>query len=506
LFSSAVEAWRANPDIFLRVNIAPAHRGDRGENPRNMRGIAERAFSRAAGAPLVLGNAVTLLLNGEKNYDAWENAIWGAEHSILFENYIISPDETGKRFRDALAEQAKAGVKVRVILDWLGSFRNFRRFWRPLIEAGGLVRYHNVPRFDSPLGWLSRDHRKTLVVDGSTGFVSGVCVSDTWLGDARRRVEPWRDTGVEIRGPACKDLVEAFADVWNENGEPIPPDELQGMPQPEPCGDTAVRVIATAPNLAGIYRLDLLIAAMAQKRLWLTDAYFAGLPAYVQALRAAARDGVDVRLLVPGGSDLPWVKPLTTAGYRPLLEAGVRVFEWNGSMLHAKTAVADGRWSRVGSTNLNLASWMTNWEMDLAIDDAEFSTQMEETYCADLERATEVVLRSRKRVRLKEAEPKRSRSGGGSLARATAGALRVGRAVGAAVTNRRVLGSTEAQTISWFAWLPLGLAIVAVFFPRVIAWPFAVVLMFLSLSICLRAFRLRQAGKTRRTKDETTAV
>src|SRR4029079_1954841 len=128
-------------------------------------------------------------------------------------------------------------------------------------------------------------------------------------------------------------------------------------------GDTAIRVIGTAPNLAGIYRLDLLISAMAPKRLWLTDAYFARPAAYVHALRSAARDGVDVRLLVPGGSDLPWLRPLTTAGYRPLLEAGVRVFEWNGSMLHAKTAVADDRWSRVGSTNLNMASWLTNFEL-----------------------------------------------------------------------------------------------------------------------------------------------
>jgi cardiolipin synthase len=462
-----------------------------------MRGIAERAFSRAAGAPLVPGNAVELLLNAEKNYDAWEDAIRAAEHSIYFENYIIRADAMGERFRDVLAEQAKAGITVRVILDWLGSFRTKRKFWAPLIEAGGIVRYHNVPRCDSPLGWLSRDHRKTLVVDGATGFVSGVCVSDTWLGDPKRRIEPWRDTGVEVRGPACTDLVAAFAEVWNENGEPIPQEELQRLPQAQPAGDTAVRVIATAPNLAGIYRLDLLIAAMAQHRLWLTDAYFAGLPAYVQALRAAARDGVDVRLLVPGGSDLPWLRPLTTAGYRPLLEAGVRVFEWNGSMLHAKTAVADRRWSRVGSTNLNIASWMTNWEMDLAIDDAQFAADMEETYERDLASSTEVVLRSWKRVRLPHKERSRSRSGGGSLARATAGALRVSRAVGAAVTNRRVLGSTEARTISWFAWVPMAVALLAIFFPRIVAWPIAGVLAFLTFSICLRAWRLRKTAKER---------
>jgi cardiolipin synthase len=470
-----------------------------------MRGVAERAFSRAAGAPLVGGNAVRLLLNAVANYDAWTAAIAGARHSIYFENYIIHPDHSGERFRDALTEKAKSGVIVRVILDWLGSLRTKRRFWTPLIAAGGVVRYHNPPHLDSPLGWLSRDHRKTLVVDGSVGFVSGICVSDTWLGDAKQKIEPWRDTGVEIRGPACADLVAAFADVWKEDGELIPDDELQTIPQSESIGDTAVRVIATAPSIAGIYRLDLMISAMATRRLWLTDAYFAGVPAYVQALRAAARDGVDVRLLVPGGSDLPWLRPLTTAGYRPLLEAGVRVFEWNGSMLHAKTAVADSRWARVGSTNLNLASWMSNWEMDVAIEDPGFASQMEETYETDLTHATEVVLQSRRRVRLRKPETERSRSGGGSLARATAGALRVGRAVGAAVTDRRVLASTEAKSITGFALLAFAVALIAIFFPRVIAWPLAAVLGFIAFSISLRAWRLRNAGKAK-TESQPVSI
>jgi cardiolipin synthase len=445
----------------------------------------------------VPGNAVRLLLDAEKNYESWTAAIEAAEHTVYFENYIIHPDAIGRHFRDLLTEQARCGVVVRVIVDWLGSFRTGRRFWAPLTEAGGQVRYHNPARLDSPLGWLSRDHRKTLVVDGSVGFVSGVCVSQTWLGDPKRRVEPWRDTGVEVRGPACIDLATAFAEVWSENGEPIPARELTQIPIPEPEGDTALRVIATAPNLAGIYRLDLLISAMAQRRLWLTDAYFAGVPAYVQALRAAARDGVDVRLLVPGGSDLPWLRPLTTAGYRPLLEAGVRVFEWNGSMLHAKTAVADSRWARVGSTNLNLASWMTNWEMDLAIDDPNFARELEDTYESDLTNATEVVLRTGRQFRRPKVEKSRSRSGGGSLARATAGALRVSRAVGAAVTNRRVLGATEARSISWSALVPLGLALIAIFFPRFVAWTIAGGLLFLTLSIGLRAWRLRQTGKER---------
>ena len=137
-------------------------------------------------------------------------------------------------------------------------------------------------------------------------------------------------------------------------------------------------VLASEPTRSGVYRLDQFIASMARHTLWLTDAYYVGTPVYVDALRNAARDGVDVRLLVPGTSDLPVTQAFSRAGYRPLLEAGVRVFEWNGSMLHAKTAVADGRWSRVGSSNLNISSWLANYELDVAVYDEGFGKQMEE--------------------------------------------------------------------------------------------------------------------------------
>ena len=132
------------------------------------------------------------------------------------------------------------------------------------------------------------------------------------------------------------------------------------------------------PNSVGLYRLEQLVAAGAREYLWLTDAYFIGTTMYVQSLRAAAQDGVDVRLLVPSASDIPIVSALSRANYRALLEAGVRVFEWNGPMIHAKTAVVDGKWARVGSTNLNIASFMGNWELDVTVEDERFAREMEE--------------------------------------------------------------------------------------------------------------------------------
>jgi cardiolipin synthase len=223
-------------------------------------------------------------------------------------------------------------------------------------------------------------------------------VRDAWVGDARRGSEEWRDTGVELHGPSVADVERAFGSVWiAAGGEPIPADELGARGALPSMGDVAVRVVATEPNEAGLFRLDLLVSGLARRTLFLADAYFFATAPYVEALRAAARDGVDVRLLVPGASDLWLVSTVSRAGYRPLLEAGVRVFEWNGPMMHAKTSVADGRWARVGSSNLNVASWLGNYELDVAIEDEGIAGEMRRQYLADLERATEVVLRRRGR-------------------------------------------------------------------------------------------------------------
>src|SRR6185437_16546962 len=202
---------------------------------------------------------------------------------------------------------------------------------------------------------------------------------------------PWRDTGVELRGPAVAELEAAFADTWALSGAPL--SDGEGRPERGLAveGGVPVSVIASQPNTMGLYRLDQLVATEARRSLWLTDAYFVGTTAYVRTLIDASHDGVDVRLLVPGASDLPVAKALSRAGYRPLLEAGIRVFEWNGPMLHAKTAVADGSWARIGSSNLNLASWVGNWELDVAIEDADFAGQMEAMFRDDLANATEIV-------------------------------------------------------------------------------------------------------------------
>lgn len=458
--------------------------------------LAEQALSRAAGAPLIGGNAVGLLIDAQAHYDAWLAAIRGARQRVLLENYLISDDAVGRAFLEALVERARAGVQVAVVYDWLGCLgQSGHAFWQPLRRAGGQARVFNPPQLGKPFGWVTRDHRKLLVVDGEQGFLSGVCISARWLGDARRGVPPWRDTGVSLRGPAVAELEQAFAQSWASLGKPL---ALPGPRGDAVAGDIALRVIATQPATAGMYRLDQQVAAMARRTLWITDAYFVGMAPYVQALASAARDGVDVRLLVPGTSDVPLVAGMSRSGYRPLLKAGIRVFEWNGSMLHAKTAVADGQWARVGSSNLNIASWLGNREIDVAVEDTGFAGLLAAQYEQDLTNATEIVLAPRRhrphieRVKSSTERPPRPKRPGGSSSRAAAGALRIANTVGAALTDRRVLGDTaRGPLLAGIAVLSL-LAAVALVWPKVVSWPIAVLAAWFALNLAIRVWRLRR--------------
>lgn len=467
--------------------------------------LADQALSRAAGAPLVPGNSVRLLKDAVENYPAWLEAIRAATRTIHFESYIIHEDSVGHRFAEELMAKVRDGVRVRVLYDWMGSLKTSRRFWQALTKAGVEVRCFNPPRLGSPLGWVSRDHRKMLTVDSRIGFVTGLCVGQPWVGDPERGVEPWRDTGVEIRGPAVADIEQAFAEAWAATGPSLTDSDLPRREDLAPAGDMSLRVIASEPSTGGVYRLDTLIAAGVRRSLWITDAYFVGTTTYVQALVAAARDGVDVRLLVPGSSDLAVVGALSRAGYRPLLEGGVRVFEWNGSMLHAKTAVADGHWARVGSTNLNPASWLNNWELDVAVEDERFAKRMEDTFLEDLTHATEIVLTTKRRVRVTgpaQARKGRPRRRPGSAGRAVAGALGISSAVGAAITNRRALGPAEAKVMVAGAVALLVLSLTGVLWPRVLTVPLAAVATWAAVVLLVRAYKLHVAGEEAAQSEE----
>jgi phosphatidylserine/phosphatidylglycerophosphate/cardiolipin synthase-like enzyme len=473
--------------IRRRIRSAPG-----ADNRRSAGHPIDDAFQRVAGAPLVPGNRLRLLRDARENYPAWLEAIESARRSIHLEMYIVHADGIGRRFRDLLVARARAGVRVRVLYDWFGSLRLLGRgFWAPLRAAGGEVRVANPPRLDSLLGWLSRDHRKLLVVDHAEAFVSGLCIGDAWIGDPDRGRAPWRDTGVGFAGPAVADAQAAFAAAWDRAGRALPRAELPHHEDIPAAGPIALRLIATEPETATLYRVDLLVAAAARHRLWLTDAYFLATPSYLQALCDAARDGVDVRLLVPHGSDVEWIANVSRTLYRTLLAAGVRVFEWNGPMVHAKTAVADGRWARVGSTNLNLASWIGNWELDVAVEDPEVAGELERMFEADMRGSTEIVL-TRRRVRpLTPPPPDRGATAVGSSTRVLTDVARMGSVISSAVAGHRTLGRAEARSLVSFGVLLLALAVVAILLPRLVAYPLAAVLGWAAALLLWRAARLR---------------
>jgi cardiolipin synthase len=462
-------------------------------------GLVEEAFTRAGGALLVGGNRVRLLKDSTENYPAWINAIESAQHWIHFETYILRDDAIGRRFADLLAARARDGVKVRLIYDWIGSVgRISTRFWRRMIQSGVDVRRFNTPSLANPFGWINRDHRKMTAVDGRIAFVSGLCVGQRWVGSPARGIDPWRDSGVEIEGPALADIESAFDDSWSSAGSPLPSNELPSRKLIAPAGDVALRIIASVPHVGGMYRLDQLMATFALRSIWLADAYFMGTTSYVQVLCAAARAGVDVRLLLPGANDIRVMRAVARAGLRPLLEAGVRVFEWNGSMMHAKTAVVDGRWARVGSTNLNLTSWMNNRELDVMIENEGFAKQMEQAYADDLSQSTEIVLEKHRLCPVAkniEQNLRRKRIEGSTAGRAAAGVMRFGHVVGAAIANRRELGPAEVVIILWGTGILLALAAIAVYWPRAIAFTVAVICIWLSISLLGRALKLRSKGR-----------
>jgi phosphatidylserine/phosphatidylglycerophosphate/cardiolipin synthase-like enzyme len=469
------------------------------ERPRDLsplRRLADQAFSRAGGAPLVGGNSVSILRDATENYPAWERAILAARRTIHVEMYIIHRDPIGRWFVDLLARKAREGVKVRVAYDWFGcGIGPALGLLRALTKAGGEVRAFNPPRLGTALGWLRRNHRKLIVVDSEVAFISGLCLGRMWAGEPAKHREPWRDTGTEIRGPAVAHAESIFRDTWwLSRGGSIDPRSLPREDEIPPAGDVSLRLVATEPFTASLLRVDLLVAAMARRTLWIADAYFIAHGPFLSALQQAAEDGVDVRLLVPQGSDVGWTVPMARSLYRTLLGSGVRIFEWNGTMMHAKTAVADGRWARIGSTNLNLNSWVGNWELDVAIEDDGIAQTMERHYEEDLARATEIVP-SVGRRRLRGVGRHRSRRP--SARRALRTVTRLGHSIGAAVTGHRQLESWESAPLLGIGLLLVGFAALIWWQPKVLVWPAMIMCLWIGLSFLAEAL-----GLWRRRQDD----
>jgi cardiolipin synthase len=357
---------------------------------------------RIAAADVSSGNRVSLLRDGPATFDAMVELIDSATANVSLETYIFRSDEVGRRVAEALIRAAKRGVEVRLLLDWFGLRGTSRAFLKQIRTSGVDVAIFNPLGFRRWLGLVPRDHRKVLVVDAGVGITGGLNIGREWTtGILKRHRSRWRDTAVMIDGPAARDMLQAFDRMWRRmRGE-----ERRGSHRflrrqargahLDPATDqpALVGIIEGEPLRLRVSRALQIQAISAKRSIWIATAYFTPSPSEVEALNGAARDGVDVRILVPSRIDHPWVSLIVRRYYRRLLMNGVRLWEWQGEMMHAKTSVIDGRWVRVGSTDFNPLGVAINYELDAVIDDKTLGDQAEAMFLADLEQSREVKLK-----------------------------------------------------------------------------------------------------------------
>ena len=345
--------------------------------------------NRMGARPPTCGNRVELFTDGDSAYDSLEQAIAAAEQHIHLEYYIYEEDHTGRRFRDLMVRKAKEGVQVRVLVDGVGSY-GVEEFMSPLVEAGGQVAVFlpvNIARWSRV---NLRNHRKIAVIDGSIAFTGGVNIGDEYTG-RKGKVGAWRDTHLCTEGPSVYHLQEVFAEDWHFATGEDPMDD-SWFPDQEQVGDVMVQVVASGPDTDHQPIKCILFAAItsARHRVFLTTPYFVPDQAILMALKTAALKGVDVRLLLPRRSDMPLVRNAGRSYYDELIDSGVRLFEYTGGILHAKTMVVDDTWATVGSANMDIRSFRLNFEINLALYGADFAAHLGAVFERDLESAAEV--------------------------------------------------------------------------------------------------------------------
>ena len=362
------------------------------------------AFEQAiSGAPLILGNRVTLLKDGAQAYPAMLSAIRAARESINLETYIFSDDWLGRTFADALIARHRAGVQVNVIYDGFGSHATPAGFFDTMRAAGiHVLEFNPIKPWQARTSWAPdhRDHRKLLIVDGKIAFTGGMNISGTYFGGSatlkEKRSDPRftsRDTDLEVEGPAASAFQRLFLTTWRtQHGAPL--NFTDYFPVLFDRGHDIVRVLGSVPEQFTVIYVTLVSAVNnVEKNIYITDAYFAPDAQMLEALEGAARRGVDVRLLVPGRTNEPFIGPATRPHYSALLKAGVKIYQWRGKMLHAKTATIDGVWSTVGSSNLDWWSIVRNNEINVVVLNTGFADRMNLMFRNDLEGSEQIDLR-----------------------------------------------------------------------------------------------------------------
>ena len=362
---------------------------------------------RYSSAPLTAGNRVSVLIDGPQTYSAIEAALRAARHDIHIETFIFGAGDVGRRFADLLAQKRKEGIEVRVLYDSLGSRETPRKFFDGLRARNVEVReFRPMNPVKTPEVWKlqNRDHRKIIVVDGRVGFTGGINIDSTYESASTSRPGPergledgWRDTHIEIEGPAVAQLQKLFVQTWDEAGEHQDFESSEKyFPIIGPAGDNLVTIVAndSESDDRSLYATYVAAFKGASKRLWITHAYFAPNEELLDALIEAAQRGVDVRLIVPSFTDSRVVLNATQATFTRLLNAGVRIYELKDALLHAKSVVVDGTVSIIGSSNLDMRSFVHNDEVNAIVISRETAKRMEEVFQRDQQAARPVDLGS----------------------------------------------------------------------------------------------------------------
>ena len=362
-----------------------------------MYGIGDEQFERSMGSllgpPLVGGNVVIPLRNGDQIFPAMLAAIRSAQHTITFETYIYWSGQVGEEFATALAERARAGVKVHLLVDWVGSDKMDSTLLNQMTSAGVVLkRYHPIRWY--PLSRLNnRTHRKILVVDGRIGFTGGVGVADHWLGNAQDK-DHWRDSQFQLTGQAVAQMQAAFLDNWMKTtGEVLHGPEY--FPALDSLGGVVAQMFRSSPGEGSesVRLMYLLSIASARQSILLSASYFIPDDLSVATLVAARKRGVKIQIIVPGPLiDAEITRKASRARWGPLLESGIEIYEYMPTMFHCKIMVVDTLWTSVGSTNFDNRSFRLNDEANLNVLDRDFALTQVSDFDADLKRSRRITL------------------------------------------------------------------------------------------------------------------
>ncbi len=358
--------------------------------PRYMREMKKMGIGGISG-----GNSITLITEGDMFFDSIISSIENAKRSINLETYIFSSDPLGWTIAEKLADKAASGVEVNVIYDSVGSMKASSTMFSMMKEAGvEVIDYHPFVPWRKYWGISFRDHRKIIVIDGSKAFIGGINIGREYAGE-KFGGDNWRDTHIIIEGPAVADIQFFFLENWYRNGGAVMSRSLY-FPELKKSGEKLLMILCASSRkkVKPVHQSYMSAIRNSRNSIYITNAYFIPDAKIYRSLIRAAERGVDVRLLLPGITDLPFVKYASRYLYKRYMKKGIRIFEYAGSVLHAKTAVIDGVWSTVGSSNLDRRSFRKNLEMNAVILDQSFGETMEQVFLRDLERSEEITLDS----------------------------------------------------------------------------------------------------------------